>query len=102
MKHKRGDTFDFIVLLPESVVGDFVGYVPTCQIRDMQDVLISDVVTDWVDPDTAAAVSLQVAETQAWPIGPAVFDIQFRRESDQNTISTWPKVLHIVADVTRP
>lgn len=101
MKHKRGDTFDFIVLLPESVVGDFVGYVPTCQIRDMQDTLIADVVTAWVDPDTAASVSLHVTDTQAWPLGAAVFDIEFTRTSPADVVSTWSKVLHIVADVTR-
>lgn len=101
MKHKRGDTFSVLVLL-ESAAGLFVGYTPTCQIRDMQDALISDVVTTWVDPDTAASVSLEVADTSLWPIGPAVFDIQFHRASPADTQSTWSKVLHIVADVTRP
>lgn len=101
MKHKRGDTFSVLVTL-EGAAGEFIGYVPTCQIRDMQDVLIAEVAAAWVDPDTAATVSLQVADTSAWPIGPAVFDIQFNRVSPADTQSTWAKVLHIVADVTRP
>ena len=101
MKHKRGDTFDFIVSLEEAA-GDFIGYVPTCQIRDLQDNLISDVVTEWVDPDTAANVSLHVTDTSAWPITTAMWDIQFHRASPADTQSTWSKVLHIVLDVTRP
>lgn len=102
MKHKRGDTFSYLVLLPESVWGDFIDFVPTCQIRDMQDNLIADVVTAWVDPLAATTVSLNVADTDTWPITQAVWDIQFRRVSDGATDSTWSKILHIVADVTRP
>lgn len=102
MKHKRGDTFSYLVMLPESIWSDFIDFVPTCQIRDMQDGLIADVVTEWVDPLSATTISLHVADTSAWPIGQAVWDIQFLRESDQETASTQSKILHIVADVTRP
>lgn len=103
MKHKRGDTFDYIVTLPPSIAdGELAGWVPTCQIRDLQDALISDVVTDWVDPQTARSVSLHVSSTQAWPIGSAVFDIQFKRPFDSYILSTWTKRFSIVMDVTRP
>lgn len=103
MKHKRGDTFNYIVTLPESLPdGYFFGYVPTCQIRDLQDALIADVDTAWIDPVTTRNVSLHVASTQTWPIGTAVFDIQFKRASDNDIRSTWTRRLSIVADVTRP
>lgn len=103
MKHIRGDTFNYIATLPESIPdGYFVDYVPTCQIRDLQDVLIADAVTTWVDPLTTRNVGLHVGTTSAWPIGQAVFDIQFKRASDGDTQSTWPRRFTIVADVTRP
>lgn len=104
MKHKRGDTFEHVTYFPdvETETSDFVGWVPTCQLRTMQGVLISDVVTAWVDPLTALHISLEVADTSTWPVGPAVFDIQFTRESDSTIISTSTKVLHIIEDVTRP
>lgn len=103
MKHKRGDTFNFIITLPASIPdGYFLDYVPTCQIRDLQDVLISDVDTQWIDPATTRNISLHVAATQTWPIGNAVFDVQFKRPSDNDIQSTWTKRLSIVADVTRP
>lgn len=104
MKHKRGDTFSEIAYFPgeDGATSDFVGWTPTCQLRTQQGALIADIVTAWVDPDTALFVSLQFADTQAWPIGPAVFDIQFTRTSPAFTISSTTKVLNIVEDVTRP
>lgn len=103
MKHKRGDTFNYIVTLPASIPdGYFLDYVPTCQIRDLQDALIADVVTAWIDSVTTRNVSLHVSSTSAWPIGDAVFDIQFKRASDNDIQSTWTRRFAIVADVTRP
>lgn len=104
MKHKRGDTFSEIAYFPNenSPTSEFVGWVPTCQLRTLQGALIADIVTDWVDPATALFVSLQFSDTQAWPIGRAIFDIQFKRTSDEFIISSTTKVLNIVEDVTRP
>lgn len=103
MKHTRGDTFNYIVTLESNIPdGYFSEYVPTCQIRDLQDAVIADVVTSWVDQVTARNVSLHVSATSAWPVGQAVFDVQFKRASDGDTQSTWPRRFTIVADVTRP
>lgn len=103
MKHKRGDTFDRIAYFPTiDADSPFIGSVPTCQLRTMQGVLIADVTTAWTDPDTALFIGLHVADTQAWPVGPAIFDIQFTWSSAPGIISSSTKILHIIEDVTRP
>lgn len=103
MIHIRGDTFNYIVTLPSYIPdGYFFGYVPTCQIRDLNDVLIADAVTEWVDPVTTRSIGLHVSSTSAWPVGGAVYDVQFHRVSDNDTQSTRKRRFTIVADVTRP
>lgn len=103
MRHKRGDTFDYVAILPASIPdGYYLGRIPTCQIRDMRGKKIADVVTEWVDPVTTRSVGLHVADTQAWPIGSAVFDVQFLRESDGDIRSTLTIQFLIIEDVTRP
>lgn len=103
MRHKRGDTFDYVAILPASIPdGEFSAFTPTCQIRDMQDRLIANVETAWVDQVTARSVSLNVEETQSWSLGSAVMDIQFTRPSDDYIISTSTIQFQIIRDVTRP
>lgn len=103
MEHIRGDTFDYVAIMDATIPdGAFVGFVPTCQLRDLQGKLISDVVTAWVDPATTRSISLHVTDTQGWKIGPALYDIQFRRTSDGYVRSTHKGVFDIIEDVTRP
>lgn len=101
MKHKRGDTFDYIVVL-DAPVGYFLGRIPTCQIRDMRRRKIADVEAVWVDPVTTTSVGLHVDDTQDWPIGSAIFDVQFLRESDNDIRSTVTTQFFILEDVTHP
>jgi hypothetical protein len=103
MEHKRGATFDYVVILPEWLEpGTFVGFVPTCQLRDFASRLIAQVPIEWVDPLTTMSLSLQVADTSIWRIGPAVFDISLRREDPVAVIPTSTLLFNIVEKVTRP
>lgn len=103
MKHKRGDTFNYVAVLPDTVAdGEFADRVPTCQIRDVLDRLVADVVIDWIDPVTARSLSLHVADTADWVLGKSFFDIQFTRTSDGDVRSTDTMRLDIIEDITRP
>lgn len=45
MRHKRGDTFDYVAILPASIPdGYYLGRIPTCQIRDMRTSTVSPAV----------------------------------------------------------
>lgn len=103
MEHIRGDTFDYVAIMDATIPdGAFVGFVPSCQLRDPYGNLIDDVVTTWVDPLTTRSIGLHVTDTSEWKIGPAVYDIQLRRTSDGYTRSTHKGTFDIIEDVTRP
>lgn len=103
MEHKRGATFDLILMLDEATpVGSFVGFVPTCQVRDWDDRLIAGVEAQWVDPDTTMAIALHAADTSMWRVGAAMFDVSLRRESPLSIIPSSTLALSIVEKVTRP
>lgn len=103
MEHKRGDTFDFVAIFPDTVPeGSFLDFVPTAQIRDFADRLVSNVECEWVDPLTTMSVSLHVSDTSQWRLGPVDMDIQLKRPSDGVVRSTSTLQFSIVEDVTRP
>jgi len=103
MEHKRGATFDYVVILPDWLEsGTFVGFVPTCQLRDFAGRLIAAVPVEWIDPLTTMSLALQVEDTSNWRIGPAVFDISLRREDPVAVIPTSTLLFNIVEKVTRP
>lgn len=103
MDHIRGDTFDYVAILPDTIPdGDFADFVPTCQLRDRQGRLICEVEAAWVDPVTTRTISLHYSgSTQDWALGLTVYDIQFRRPSDNYVKSTRKGTFNIVEDVTR-
>jgi hypothetical protein len=103
MEHKRGATFDLILLLDAAIPeGSFVDYVPTCQLRDFDYRLIASVQAGWVDPLTTMAIALHEADTSAWRIGTAMFDVSLRRESPLSIIPSSTLSMSIVEKVTRP
>ena len=70
MDHIRGDTFDYLAILPDTIPdGDFVGFEPYCQLRDLHGHLICDIEAAWVDPVTTRAISLHVSDTSGWKLG---------------------------------
>ena len=103
MNLKRGASFDLVLILPDTTpVGTFVGFVPTCQVRDFADRLVASVAAQWVDPETTMAIALQAADTSAWRVGQTVFDVSLRRESPLTIVPSSTLVLNIVEKVTRP
>lgn len=102
MRHKRGDTFQYSAVLNGVADGELAGWIPSCQIRDMRGSLVSEVVSEWVDPVAARAVLLTATDTQLWKLGAAVFDVQFTRASDGFSRSSPTVQFDIVEDVTRP
>lgn len=103
MKHKRGDTFQYVAVLRAPIAdGDFAGWVPSCQVRDMQGKLIADIAAAWADPVTARSVSLSASQTYAWPVGIAVFDVRFTRASDGFSRSSSSIQFEIIDSCTAP
>jgi hypothetical protein len=100
--HKRGDTLDLIANIPSKFAdGYFIGFATRCQIRTETGALISDSQCGWVDPETTRAVRITVADTEQWPTGNAVYDVQFVRSGDSFTISSTTQAISIVKDITR-
>lgn len=103
MKHKRGDTFQYVAHLKSPVAdGEFADCTPSCQIRDTKGTLIADIEATWIDPVTARSISLRALTTHAWKRGSAVFDVRFTRNSDGFTRSSAIVQLDIVDGVTKP
>jgi hypothetical protein len=106
MQHKRGDSFDFLASIPPSLVdGYFAGWKVNAQIRTLKyDKLVDTLECEWVDPAVTRTLRLQKMETESWPVGEAIMDVQFTdpRQVPPYVISTTSQKLDIVRDVTSP
>ena len=104
IEHKRGDTFDRLLVLPaEFVDGYWLGWTVTAQLRTARGKLISDFVTSWANPAaTTRILRLFLDDTQDWPLGDQEFDVQFVRDSDGFKRSTVTQIVTVVRDVTQP
>jgi hypothetical protein len=106
IEHKRGDTFDRLLVMPaEFVDGYWLGWTVTAQLRTVRGKLISDFVTSWADPAATTRILrlfLADSETQAWPLGDQEFDAQFVRISDGWKRSTVTQIVTVLRDVTQP
>lgn len=101
---KRGDTFDFLVAVPESYAdGYWTGWTVASQIRDTRGRLIADLTATWQDPEEDTRVlRLFQSETAAWPIGTHELDIQFTHTANETVISTVTQPVEVLRDVTQP
>ena len=73
----RGATLDIAMRIPDGFAdGYFAGWVPTSQMRTYADVLIATLDARWVDVAATRYIRLRAADTSAWPIGPARFDVR--------------------------
>ena len=101
--HKRGDSLSYLGDIPEDYAdGFFVGWTYSAQIRTAQYYkLIDDLVVSWVNPVTTRSFVVSKIDTTAWPVGPAVMDVQFVR-NDGYTKSTATIEINIIHDVTYP
>lgn len=105
--HKRGDTFDLVWVLPDSIAdGEMVGWTGACQIRSSRSDLIATLTFSWVDEPTRRVYRVFALETESWPVAsahaPHRLDVQFTRTSDGYVRSTPTTTVEIVDDVTRP
>jgi hypothetical protein len=102
--HKRGDTFDQLLLIPDSFAdGYWIGWTATSQIRTARGKLIAPLTVSWADPAADTRVMrLFNDETAGWPVGDLEIDVQFVRNSDGLTRSTETIAVTILRDVTQP
>lgn len=102
---KRGDSFDYGVEIPsEFADGHFVGWTVASQLRtnNSKAALIATFDTSWANPATTRQLRLLKIDTTDWPLGSAVFDVQFTRTSDGYRLSTETAEVIVVKDVTTP
>lgn len=102
LRHKRGDTFELLILLPEVDYPDgyFLLWDVDAQIR-YRDELVDTLTTEWTSPaaDTRT-LRLSKVNTTTWPVGPHEIDVQLTRQSDNYIRSTETIYIEIVKDVT--
>lgn len=103
IQHKRGDTFLYAAVLRESKTGpviDILDWTITSKIRDLDGALIADLDVTITD-GLLGEFSIRKDDTTAWPIGWAVWDIEYRNYSGVIT-STETVRVRILPDVTYP
>jgi hypothetical protein len=104
IQHKRGDTFDQLLLMPEADFPDgyFLLWNVNAQIRTPRGKLICDFVTSWADPAADTRIlRLFADDTATWPLGDQEIDVQFTRQSDGLIRSTETIAIEILRDVTQ-
>jgi hypothetical protein len=102
--HKRGDTFDRILLIPEAtfVDGYFLLWTVASQIRTVRGKLVDVLTTSWADPAADTRFLRLLHESTAlWPLGTLELDVQFTRTADGFVQSTETLLVNVLRDVTR-
>ena len=98
--HKRGDSFVYAAVLPAGKFPDgyFAGYTLAAEARQLDGTLIAELGPAFVD-DTTQQIVMSVADTTAWPLGKANFDIKL---SDGNglVVRTRTKQFLIIPEIT--
>jgi hypothetical protein len=105
IQHKRGDTFDHLLLLPEADFPDgyFLLWDVASQIRTARGKLIAELETSWATPASETRIlRLFASETSDWPVGDQEVDVQFTRQSDGLVRSTETIAVQVLRDVTQP
>ena len=98
----RGATLDMLARIPYDFAdGYFAGWVPTSQLRNHTDVLIATLDVQWVDAVTTRMLRLKCADTSAWQVGPALFDVCLTAPDGMRLYTTAQR-LSITTGVTRP
>lgn len=105
IQHKRGDTFDRVLLIPEVTFenGYFLLWDVASQIRTPRGKLIAELTATWADPeDDTRFLRLFYEPTTDWPLGDLEIDVQFTRQSDLFIQSTETISVQVLRDVTIP
>lgn len=75
--HTRGASFQLMARIPSRFAdGHFAGWVPTSQVVGEKDQPVATLQVEWDDPATTRVLALRCLETDAWPVGPARFDVR--------------------------
>lgn len=84
----RGQTFEFVMELPETIPADWFGdtdisttlksELRRCQ-NASDDGLIADLAPTWEAGAEYTKIRFLVLDTSEWPVGPAEFDVLFTR-----------------------
>lgn len=103
MKHKRGNSFDYVMKVPDTFVdGYFDEWTVAAQVRNSANGnLIAELETSWLDPLTTRNLNLLKIDTSGWAPGKAEFDVKFTRTSDNYKLSTATVEFVIEKDVTQ-
>ena len=104
IQHKRGDTFDRVLLIPEATFADgyFLLWDVASEIRTARGKLIATLTPSWADPAADTRFLRLFAEpTTDWPLGDLELDVQFTRQSDGFDQSTETITVQVVRDVTQ-
>lgn len=103
IQHKRGDTFERVLLIPEATFADgyFLLWDVASQIRTARGKLVAELTTSWADPaaDTRF-LRLFADSTDDWPLVDLELDVQFTRQADLFIQSTEIITVQVLKDVT--
>ncbi len=102
---KGGDTFNFVGEFTlkdgSALVMDMTGWTGLSQVRTKKFVLIADLAFSWIDPVNRLFRVQFVGDTEAWPRGEALIDIELTSPDLQTVISTRTGRFLIVNSVTQ-
>lgn len=104
IQHKRGDTFDQVMIIPEATYsnGYFLLWDVASQIKTARGKLVADLTTSWDDPAANTRLLRLFADpTTDWPLGDLELDVQFTRQSDSYIQSTETIVVQVLKDITQ-
>jgi hypothetical protein len=102
--HKRGDTFDRVLLIPEATFPDgyFLLWDVKAQIRTSRAKLVAELVTTWADPAADTRLLRLFSDpTTLWPLGDLELDVQFTRQADDFVRSTETLIVRVLKDITQ-
>ncbi|KQO23500.1 hypothetical protein [Acidovorax sp. Leaf78] len=98
--HTRGASFQLMARIPSRFAdGHFSTWVPTSQVVTDKDAPVATLDVEWEDPATARVLVLRSLNTDAWPIGPARFDVRLTAP-DGFVLLTTAVHFHIVKGAT--
>ena len=103
IQHKRGDTANWLLLLPEDEYADgyFIGWEIAAELRTVRGKLIAPLTATWTEPEAdTRIIRLYAEETTRWPIAKLECDVQFTRTSDGFIRSSETFIVDVVRDVT--
>jgi hypothetical protein len=101
-QHKRGATLSLsgaITSTEGEDLPDFAQWVPTAEIRLLNDTVVDTIEVEWLD-EVEGTIKLFKKDTKAWPLGIAEIDVRFT-DAEGAVVLTTTESLTIVKEITR-